>query len=72
MKKKRSIQKLSIHKETISTLNNVTGGAKTTTSIIDGFTIAVSIAAGSCVDTCACPNKTYNWMICAADMTEDC
>jgi len=27
MKKKRSIQKLKIHKETISTLNQITGGA---------------------------------------------
>jgi hypothetical protein len=26
MKKKRSIQKLTIHKETISTLNKITGG----------------------------------------------
>ncbi|WP_298517597.1 class I lanthipeptide [uncultured Kordia sp.] len=72
MKKKRSIQKLSFHKERISTLNAVTGGADVTTTIVNGATKAASIVAGGCVDTCDCPNVTYNWMICVALRTEDC
>ncbi|KAB8155373.1 hypothetical protein EZY14_005660 [Kordia sp. TARA_039_SRF] len=72
MKKKRSIEKLSFQKETISKLNEVTGGVKITTTIVT-ITPAVSEGlGGSCVDSCDCPNKTYNWMICVADYTEDC
>jgi len=51
MKKKRSIQKLKVHKETISNLNAITGG-DLTTSVIRGIKIIQS-AAG--ILTCECP-----------------
>ena len=73
MKKKRSIQKLSFHKETISTLNEVVGGHVTTT-IATGTTIAVTkTVKPTCKANCTYdPGKTLNWMICAANDTEDC
>lgn len=73
MKKKRSIQKLSFHKEKISTLNNITAGAKTTTVLADGVKIVTLIVseAVNCYSDTSC-GETCNWMICAADYTEDC
>ena len=42
MKKKRSIQKLEIHKETISNLNTIKGGAVTTT-VTEGLIVIYTI-----------------------------
>ncbi|WP_430412400.1 class I lanthipeptide [Kordia sp.] len=74
MKKKRSIQKLSFHKEKISTLNTVTGGAKITTTITIGVTIATEIVTNvancnSYVSEC---RETCNWMICVVNETDGC
>ncbi|MGH1384454.1 class I lanthipeptide [Kordia sp.] len=71
MKKKRSIQKLSFHKEKISTLNAATGGANVTTTIVNGVTKVASIAmGGTCFETCTV--ETLNRLICQANFTEDC
>lgn len=53
MKKKRSIQKLSVHKETISNLNTITGG-DVTTSVIRGIKVIQSIVSAcfTCVSSC--------------------
>ncbi len=74
MKKKRSIQKLSFHKEKISKLNEVTAGADVTTTMVrTAIKIASILVGGSCNNTCDCDHLgTLNWMICAADRTEDC
>ncbi|EDP95422.1 class I lanthipeptide [Kordia algicida OT-1] len=42
MKKKRSIQKLKVHKETISNLNTIKGGAVTTT-VTEGLIVIYTI-----------------------------
>ena len=74
MKKKRSIQKLSIQKETISTLNTITGGAKTITTIVDGVTIATVIVSDAlnCHSYISECRETCNWMICMSNVTDDC
>jgi hypothetical protein len=51
MKKKRSIQKLKVHKETISNLNTITGG-DLTTSAVRGTRVIQSVVLG----TCDCPS----------------
>ncbi|WP_046757478.1 hypothetical protein [Kordia jejudonensis] len=74
MKKKRSIQKLRLHKDKISKLNEVKGGADITTTLVrTAVKIASILGGGSCNNTCDCDHLgTLNWMICAADFTDDC
>ncbi|WP_420572439.1 class I lanthipeptide [Kordia sp.] len=60
MKKKRSIQKLAVHKETISNLNKVTGGDVTTSW---GRTIRIIkkvTSAYTHCESCTCEPFTTN------------
>ena len=74
MKKKRSIQKLSFQKETISTLNAITAGANITTTIVVGTHIVRSAAVKTCLDTGTVTTCDESCMrrVCEADSNEYC
>jgi hypothetical protein len=54
MKKKRSIQKLAVHKETISNLNNVTGGDVPTTVARTIYIIRKVTSLRTYCESCEC------------------